>query len=99
MAQEPRLSQNPVRALRFKEIGLPYKVEVDLNYIQANIRLQSYAEQFKGVNYLNFERSGFFLSVPFFHGELIYLDEHHLNKIGAEKYSEVARDEFMRIME
>ncbi|MHC8367860.1 acyltransferase family protein [Pseudomonas sp. ZT5P21] len=99
MAQEPRLAQNPLRALRFRDIGLPFNVGIDNSYLNANIRLKGYAEKYKGVTYLNFERSGFFTIAPFFNGELIYLDEHHLNKIGAEKYSEAARNEFKRIME
>lgn len=99
MAQEPRLAGNPRRSLRFRDIGLPFNMEIDNSYLDANLRLKSYAEKYTGVTYLNFERSGFFAIAPFFQGELMYLDEHHLNKIGAEKYSEAARDEFKRIME
>lgn len=99
MAQEPRLAQNPLRALRFKDIGLPVNVKIDGGYIVANARLKLYAEQYPGVTYLNFESSGFFARAPFYHEDLIYLDEHHLNKVGAEKYSEVAMHEFQKIME
>ena len=99
LGQAPLLVQNPMRALHFKAIGLPYEVSISAKYRSANAKLASYASHYAGVTYLNFEQTGFFDKAPFYHGELIYFDNHHLNAFGAERYSEVARDDFRKIVD
>lgn len=99
LGQEPLLVQNPMRALHFKAIGLPYEVTISAKYRSANAKLKKYASHYAGVTYLNFEQTGFFDEAPFYHGELIYFDNHHLNAFGAERYGEVARDDFRKIVD
>ena len=99
LGQEPLLANSPMRALHFQGLGLPYEVSIDTDYIGANEKLEDYARRYAGVNYLNFEKTGFFKDAPFYRGDLIYFDNNHLNMIGAKKYSEVAMDEFARLME
>jgi peptidoglycan/LPS O-acetylase OafA/YrhL len=91
MEQEPLLSKNPQRVLRFNALSLPRKNEIDTVYKQANITLQNLASHHPNVSSLNFEASGFFDEAPFAEGVLIYFDEHHLNEVGAKRYATIVR--------
>lgn len=98
LEQEPLLSKNPMRAIRFKALGLDPKIDIDPAYQQANATLQGFAARHPGVVSLNFEASGVFAKAPFFEGVPIYMDEHHLNEEGAKRYATVARSAFTDIM-
>lgn len=99
MAQVPRLSINPFRYIRFQSLGLRPKIKLDDKYIQANLWIHGIAETFPAATNLNFEQTGLFAQAPFYHGELLYMDGHHLNEIGAVHYSAVARSAFQKIMD
>ena len=99
LEQEPLLSKNPLRALRFKALGLEPGIDIDPDYQQANASLQRLAARHPGVTSLNFEATGLFAQAPFAAGIPIYLDEHHLNEVGAKRYATVARSVFARIMD
>lgn len=96
--QEPLLSRNPMRALRFNALGLVSKVNIDPSYRQTNERLQSLAAHNPLTVSLGFEASGFFAGAPFAGGNLIYMDEHHLNEVGAKRYTAAASGKFAEIM-
>lgn len=96
--QEPLLSRNPMRALRFNALGLESKVNIDPVYRQTNERLQSLAAENLRTVSLGFEASGFFAGAPFAGGNLIYMDEHHLNQVGAKRYTAAARSKFAEII-
>jgi hypothetical protein len=87
LEQEPLLSKNPLRAMRFRALGLAPKVGIDLSYVQANATLQRLIARLPGVSSLNFEITGVFANAPFSDGILIYMDEDHLNEIGAKRYA------------
>ncbi|WP_286998391.1 MULTISPECIES: acyltransferase family protein [Comamonas] len=99
LEQEPLLSKNPLRALRFSALGLGPKIDIDSAYQQANASLQRLAARHPGVTSLNFEASGMFTQAPFADGIPIYLDEHHLNEAGAKRYAAAARSAFTKIMD
>ncbi len=98
LEQEPLLSKNPLRALRFKVMGLVPRIDIDPVYRQSNTSLQLLAARHPGVISLNFEDTGLFDKAPFVDGMPIYLDEHHLNEAGAKRYATVARSTFERIL-
>lgn len=98
LEQEPLLSTNPLRAIRFEALGLDPTIDIDPAYRQTNATLQGFAARHPGVFSLNFEASGVFAKAPFFEGVPIYLDEHHLNEEGAKRYATVARSAFKDIM-
>ncbi|MDP2747778.1 acyltransferase family protein [Pseudomonas sp.] len=99
LEQEPLLSKNPLRAIRFKALGLEPKIDIDPAYLQANAALQHIVGGYSGVSSLNFEVSGFFADVPFIDGIPIYFDEHHLNEVGTKRYAAVAYSAFKDIMD
>ncbi|RRV17550.1 acyltransferase family protein [Pseudomonas saudiphocaensis] len=99
LEQEPLLSKNPLRALRFKALGLEPNMGIDPAYQQANASLQRLTASHSGVISLNFEASGVFAQAPFADGTPIYLDEHHLNEEGAKRYAVAARSAFIKIMD
>jgi hypothetical protein len=92
MEQIPMLRKNPQRAHRFQSIGLTgSRIDFAPTYNQANAELQSIASSQPSIATLNFEASRFFKHAPFADGNLIYMDEHHLNEIGSKRYANVAR--------
>lgn len=99
LEQEPLLNKNPLRALRFKALGLEPNIGIDLAYQQTNASLQRLTASHSGVTNLNFEASGVFAQAPFSDGTPIYLDEHHLNEEGAKRYAVAARSAFIKIMD
>lgn len=98
LEQEPLLNRNPLRAIRFKALGLDPKIDIDPAYRRANATLKCLAARHPGVVSLNFEGTGVFAQAPFFEGVPIYLDEHHLNEEGVKRYAAVARSAFARLM-
>lgn len=99
LEQEPLLSKNPLRAIRFKALGLEPKINIDPAYQQANAALQQIVSGYSGVSSLNFEASGFFADAPFIDGIPIYFDEHHLNEVGTKRYAAVAYSAIKDIMD
>lgn len=99
LEQEPLLTSNPLRTLRFKELGLLPINDIDPAYRKTNSMLQGLAANYPNVTSLNFESTGFFEQAPFADGILLYLDEHHLNETGAKLYAAVARGAFTDIMD
>jgi hypothetical protein len=97
MEQEPLLSRSPMRAQRFKALGLKSSINIDPVYQLTNASLQSIATRNSGTTSLGFEATGFFANAPFADDFLIYLDEHHLNEVGAKRYA-AARSAFEKIM-
>jgi peptidoglycan/LPS O-acetylase OafA/YrhL len=100
MEQEPMLSRSPMRALRFKRLGVESsKVNIDPIYQQTNAKLQGFAANNTGAMSLGLAANGFFAEAPFADGMLIYMDEHHLNEVGAEKYADSALRAFKKVMD
>ncbi|MBD9400634.1 acyltransferase family protein [Comamonas sp. CMM02] len=98
LEQEPLLRKNPLRAIRFRALGLDSIIDIDPAYAQTNLILRQYAELYSSTVSLNFESSGLFTQAPFADGVPIYLDEHHLNEEGAKRYAATARSVFKSIM-
>ena len=98
LEQEPLLRKNPLRAIRFRALGLDSIIDIDPAYAQTNLMLRQYAELYSSTVSLNFESSGLFTQAPFADGVPIYLDEHHLNEEGAKRYAATARSVFKSIM-
>ncbi|ART56107.1 acyltransferase [Acidovorax carolinensis] len=98
MEQEPLLDRNPQRALSFRALGLHPEVVISNKYKEVNSRLNDYMGKYPAVTSLNFEQTGVFANIPFHQGELLYMDEHHLNEVGATRYSEMVGDAFKKIM-
>ena len=99
MEQEPLLDHQPLRAIRFRAFGLHPTVAIDPAYKDANAKLARYPKQYPNVTNLNFESTGLFVHAPFDGNELLYFDEHHLNEVGAKRYSAAARSVFSKIMD
>jgi hypothetical protein len=99
LEQEPLLTSNPLRALRFKALGMKPNMAINKDYQESNIILQRLSSRYTGVTSLNFEASRIFDQAPFFNGTLIYLDEHHLNEEGAKRYAKAALGTFTEIID
>ncbi|KMT52509.1 acyltransferase family protein [Pseudomonas fildesensis] len=86
LAQVPMFNSNLVRVKRFAALGLPISVVEDREWAAANQKVAELAARYHGVQFLDLSRSEFFRNAPFSHGRLIYMDDSHLNELGARQY-------------
>lgn len=98
LEQEPLLSKNPQRVLRFKHLGLDPIININPSYLQFNSSLRRLSAAYPDVTTLNFEETGVFAQAPFADGIPIYYDEHHLNEEGAKHYAAFVLSKFRKIM-
>jgi hypothetical protein len=87
MTQLPMLVGNPVRSDRLAKIGIKSQVLLLPNVNVANKKLAILAEPYKNVTIIDYSQIQLFNTPPFFNEQLIYMDEHHLNEVGAVQYA------------
>lgn len=98
LSQVPRFVRNVRRTQRYKSLGFPYQAHYDLSYQSANLLLSELASKYARVDFWHLDKLPAFNDAPFYEGSLIYLDEHHLNEIGAHSYAKSAIRHFERIL-
>jgi peptidoglycan/LPS O-acetylase OafA/YrhL len=86
LAQVPMFNTNLVRVKRFAALGLPVSITENSEWAGANQKVSELANRYRGVQFLDFSRSEFFRDAPFVQGQLIYMDDSHLNELGARQY-------------
>lgn len=94
MSQEPLLKSHPLRNLRFTQIGMGIKAELNNDYLRTNKQLESLTQSNNSTYYLELDTLDVFKQAPFYNEHLIYFDEHHLNEVGAIAYARQAKDVF-----
>ncbi|EJO93850.1 acetyltransferase [Ectopseudomonas mendocina DLHK] len=97
MPQVAQFDYSPQRARRFHYLGMSEQVQLDMGFLRANDFLRSTLKGREGVVYLELDSSGLFAQAPFYRGDLIYFDEHHLNEVGAVLYGEKSRESFISL--
>ncbi|MBE0440431.1 MAG: acyltransferase [Gammaproteobacteria bacterium] len=95
VSQVPKFKFNLQRVARFKNMGFPAQVEINNEYIEANMRLEKLIPNNKNIKLLRFNDFELFNYAPFMQGvtgkqEMIYFDDHHLNQVGANYYAKEA---------
>ncbi|OXR48704.1 acyltransferase [Pusillimonas sp. T2] len=90
LSQVPELSRNPMRMYRFAGLGLPHQVSFNGAYQQANLIIAGTAKR-AGASFIELDRLQVFRSAPYLDGQLIYMDESHLNQVGVDAYVNDAR--------
>lgn len=86
LAQVPMFDVNLLRVRRFVALGLPVTVNENKEWEADNRKIASMVKRYKNAEFFDLSRSGFFIDAPFYNGELIYQDSHHLNEVGARGY-------------
>jgi len=99
LGQVPMFRSDVQRVRRFRELGLPATLSFNEGWRVANRQVEMLAAGRPGVHYLDLSESGFFEDAPFESGELIYLDNHHLNEIGARRYGHFASEKLQRLFD
>ena len=87
ISQEPLLNRHPMRNQRFTHLGIGTKAGLDTDYLRTNQLLQEMTETANTSNYLALNKLDFFQQAPIYKEKLMYLDEHHINEIGAVEYA------------
>ncbi|MCG8295041.1 acyltransferase family protein [Pseudomonas entomophila] len=90
LAQIPMFEVNVQRMKRFAALGLELAPEQERSWRSSNRTIAGVVGQVAGAEFLDFSDSGFFKDAPYEHGVLMYLDNHHLNEVGAFRYGEMA---------
>lgn len=92
LAQIPMFDSNLLRIHRFSELGLPVRIRQNQEWRAANLEISSIVKRSPSSRFLDLSESEFFVNAPFYNGDLIYLDNHHLNEVGARRYGRFAAD-------
>lgn len=87
ISQEPLLNRHPMRNQRFTHLGIGAKAGLDKDYLRTNQILKEMTETANTSNYLALNKLEFFQQAPIYKEKLMYLDEHHINEIGAVEYA------------
>lgn len=86
LAQIPMLQGNPVRSVRFSQLGLNAPIASSADAEAANAAIQQLSRPFPHARFLNYGGTDFFRTKPFHDNQLIYMDHHHLNEVGSQAY-------------
>lgn len=98
MSQVPRFVRDAKRVERFTSIGLPAQLKRNPDYQVANTELADLVSTYPNAWFLALDSLPIFSAAPFYQGELIYRDEHHLNEVGARFYAATAKQTFSMLL-
>lgn len=90
LAQVPMFDVSLLRVRRFEALGLPVRVSEDKEWRQQNAKVAAIVGRYKGAEFVDLSHSKFFADAPYHQGQLIYMDNSHLNEIGARAYGAFA---------
>ncbi|WP_171030943.1 MULTISPECIES: acyltransferase family protein [Pseudomonas] len=98
MAQVPMFEVNVQRMQRFALLGAKRAPEPERTWVEANRKVGELVAGVEGATFVDFSASPFFKDAPYQQGVLIYLDNHHLNEVGAIRYGEMAGPALARLI-
>jgi len=90
LAQVPMLSSDPQRIYRASSMGLHLPVSVNPEWAGANAKVKERVSKYPNVTFLDLSDNPFFSDAPLQDHTLIYQDTNHLNKVGSQRYGEMA---------
>lgn len=99
LSQVPMLDMNPLRAYRFRFLGLDSGMAQDQKGNVVTASANALVEEGGGIKFLDLGGSALFLNPPVYSGELMYFDKHHLNQAGAKRYAEHAIPKFRELIQ
>ncbi|WP_223277182.1 acyltransferase family protein [Pseudomonas oryziphila] len=97
LAQVPMFVSNPLRLRRFHELGMPVQVVENDSWRSANATIRQIANGIPGVTFIDMSDAALFKQAPYYNGSLMYLDNHHLNQLGAREYGHIAAGQFRQV--
>lgn len=98
LGQLPMLTHDPIRTIRLNALGISLVSARDPKVGAANALLKEVAEMYPGVKFVDFSSSPLFETTPFYKGDMIYMDKHHLNELGAVRYAEQVGTELAELL-
>lgn len=90
LAQVPELKGNIHRNLRFRNFGFYRPVKAREDWQTANRLIGSLVSNYSHATFLDLSMLPIFATAPYYEGQPIYFDSHHLNEFGSAKYGEAA---------
>lgn len=90
LAQPPLINNSPLRLSRMNKIGLANISRLRSVPVEENEWVKRVSQKSPNIYYLDLTQYELFRQAPFSRGELIYMDESHLNELGSRYYGESA---------
>lgn len=90
LSQPPHLSIDPIRLMRFANMGAPTNSSIVESWRSSNSTIREMAGGYPGITFIDTTGLPLFDQAPIFNGNLIYRDEHHLNENGSRLYGHQA---------
>lgn len=94
LGQVPELDRNPQRLFRFSYLGWSQSANTIALWDYYNKEVELIADAYENVSFFNPSEMPLFHDAPFFDGQMVYYDSHHLNEVGANLYAIQASDIF-----
>ncbi|EDY85651.1 lipopolysaccharide modification acyltransferase [gamma proteobacterium HTCC5015] len=98
MSQVKQWESNPMRARRWHHLSIPVSISVNQSYKVANESVRQISSRHENAYYLDMEDLPVFGNRPLYNGELVYMDDHHLNELGAKIYAEQSQSVFNAVI-
>lgn len=91
LGQVPMFENNLSRIIRFTQLGMPTNIIENKTWKDANLRISRIVSSYPNSQFIGVATLALFQNAPFYNGQIIYYDKHHLNEIGAKLYAEIIR--------
>lgn len=98
LSQVPRLKSNPVRLHRFSQLHIPKDVILETSWKKANQIIKSEVEKHSNASFIDTSDLAVFETVPFYKGDLIYMDSSHFNEVGSQVYGQALSSKLFEII-
>ncbi len=101
LADVPHLLNNiPARMHHLQSLGLQFAtMDLEQSSITANGQLQRIANQYDYVEYIDLVTDNLtFYTAPFYNGQMVYHDRHHLNELGSKIYADVSGEKLVKLL-
>jgi hypothetical protein len=87
LAQLPQFIINPLRSARLVQFGIATTPHKRTEWVKANALVNAAVLSLPNARFVNLADDPLFRTAPFWDGQLMYHDDHHLNERGSLAYS------------
>jgi hypothetical protein len=85
------LNYHPQRSRRLEYLGVDASIGLDKRYLSANNLLRDLsASENKKIKFIELDEINLFKRTPYWNGELMFYDTHHINEVSAKEYAKQA---------
>ncbi|MDO6564000.1 acyltransferase family protein [Amphritea sp. 1_MG-2023] len=91
LSQESLLNYHPQRSRKFEYLGVDASIGLDKRRLSTNDLLRDLSvSENKKIKFIELDEINLFKRTPYWNGELIFYDTHHINEVGAKEHAKQA---------